>query len=222
MREIAREAGFCALDTRSIETTMIQAVIFDYGNVLSRTLDRRPRANWEQHLGLQPGGLDQAVHNETSWVEAQCGRLSAEAYWEEVGQRLGLTLEMTAQVRADFYRGDQRNDDLVGCIDQMRRAGVRTAVLSNFSAELRVLLEQQGLVEHFDQIAISAEIGVMKPAAEAYQAVLEMLNLPAPACGFVDDLPVNIEAAQGLGMQGIVFRDNPSCLEALQRMLTTE
>ena len=200
---------------------MLKAMIFDYGSVLTRTLDPQPRADWENHLGLEPGGLEQTVHNDTSWIEAQCGRLSVEAYWTDVGKRLGLTPQETDQMRSEFYRGDHRNDELVDYIDQMRSAGLQTAVLSNFSVELRMFLQHYALLDHFDQIAISAEIGAMKPSAQAYQAVLAMLDLPAAACVFVDDQPVNIDAAQALGMQGIVFRDNPSCIADLTRLLAT-
>lgn len=198
---------------------MTRAVIFDYGSVLTRTLDLQPRAAWEEQLGLEPGGLQQVVHNGTSWIEVQCGRLSVAAYWLDVGQQLGLKPNETARMRHDFYRGDKRNDELVAYIDQVRAAGLRTAVLSNFSVELRGFLEYHILLDHFDRIAISAEIGVMKPSAKAYQAVLVMLNLPAAACVFVDDQPGNIKAAEALGMQGIVFRDNPSCIAELTRLL---
>ena len=198
---------------------MIQAVIFDYGNVLSRTLDPRPRAVWEDKIGLAPGGLQQAVHNDQSWVEAQCGRMSIAAYWNEVGKTLNLTPPEVKALRMDFYRGDSRNDDLVARIDQMRTTGLRTAILSNFSPELRPMLTQQALQQRFDTIVISAEIGVMKPAAAAYQAVLDRLALPAARCVFIDDQAANIAAAQALGMYGIVFRDNASCLAALDRLL---
>ncbi|MDH3601343.1 MAG: HAD family phosphatase [Candidatus Tectomicrobia bacterium] len=198
---------------------MIQAVIFDYGSVLTRTLDPQPRTAWEDQLGLEPGGLQQTVHNNTSWIEAQCGRLSVETYWMDVGRQLGLTSQETARVRADFYRSDHRNDELVDYIDQVRTAGLQTAVLSNFSTELRMFLKHYALLDHFDRIAISAEIGVMKPSTKAYQAVLAMLDLPAAACVFVDDQPVNIDAAQALGMHGIVFHDNLSCIAKLTRLL---
>jgi putative hydrolase of the HAD superfamily len=198
---------------------MIQAVIFDYGNVLSQTLDPRPRAVWEDKIGLTSGGLQQAVHNDQSWVEVQCGRMSTAAYWNEVGKTLNLTPQEVAALRMDFYRGDSRNDDLVARIDQIRTTGLRTAILSNFSPELRTMLTQQALQQRFDAIVISAEIGVMKPAAAAYQAVLDRLALPAARCVFIDDQAANIAAAQALGMYGIVFRDNASCLAALDRLL---
>lgn len=198
---------------------MITGVIFDYGSVLSRTLDPAPRRIWEQRLGLAPGQLQHAVHNDGSWIEAQCGRLTADAYWQDVGVRLGLSPAATARLRTDFYRGDRRNDELVARIEQLRAAGCRLGILSNFSLELHVLLAQHDLWRYFDHIAISAELGVMKPQAAAYEAILTLLDLPAHACIFIDDTPANVEAAQALGFHGIVFRDNASCLAALNRLL---
>ncbi len=198
---------------------MIQGVIFDYGNVLSSTRDTQPRAAWECRLGLAAGELGRLVHNNHSWVAAQCGRMSVEAYWQGIGNELQLTPDDVEQLRLDFYRGDARNDVLVARIDAMRQAGLRLGILSNFSRELWPLLEQQDLRHRFDEIAVSADIGVMKPAPAAYRAILNMLSLPPEACLFIDDLPDNIAAAQALGLHGIVFRDNPSCLAEMDRLL---
>ena len=199
---------------------MIAAVIFDYGSVLSRPLDPEPRAVWECKLGLASGELQRVVHNNGSWIEAQCGRMSVEAYWHDVGTILGLTPRETADLRTAFYLGEVLNHELVGRIDRLRGAGLRLGLLSNFSLELRLLLAKQDLLRRFDHIAISAEIGVMKPHAAAYRVILDMLEVPAPACIFIDDQTTNVEAAQALGLHGIVFRDNASCLAALDRLLT--
>jgi putative hydrolase of the HAD superfamily len=201
---------------------MIAAVIFDYGNVLSQSLDIEPRAAWERKLGLASGELERMVHNDSSWIEAQCGRLPVEAHWQHVGRALGLTLPETADLRAAFYLGEVCNHELVARIDHMRSAGLRLGLLSNFSTELRLLLRKQGLLHRFDHIAISAEIGVMKPHAAAYEAVLNRLEVPARACVFIDDQLRNVEAAQALGLHGIVFHDNASCLSALGRLLASQ
>ena len=198
---------------------MIQGVIFDYGNVLSATRDLRPRAAWEHKLGLPEGELGRRIHNDHSWVAAQCGQISVEVYWQRIGQELYLTSDDLEQLRTDFYRGDIRNDALVVRIDAMRQNGLRLGVLSNFSRELWTLLEQQGLRHYFDAIAVSADIGVMKPAPAAYHAILKMLRLPPEACLFIDDLPDNNAAAQALGLHGIVFRDSASCLVEIDQLL---
>jgi putative hydrolase of the HAD superfamily len=188
--------------------------------VLARTLDPTPRAAWEQRLRLEPGRLEALVHNTGSWIEAQCGRITASAHWQAVGAQLGLTPTDTAALRADFYRSDLRNDALVTRLTQLRATGCRLSILSNFSLELHTLLDQRDLRQHFDHIAISAELGVMKPHAAAYEAILTTLDLPAAACVFIDDIPANVAAAQALGLHGIVFRDNTSCFAALDPLVT--
>ena len=199
----------------------IKGVIFDYGRVLAWTQHQEPRAAWERRLGLAPGALTRAVHNEHSWIAAQRGTTTIDAHWQEVGAALCLTPVDITALRAGFYAGDVLNVELVACIERLRASGLRVGLLSNFSADLRTMLAQQDLLRHFHALAISAEIGVMKPDAAAYQAVLAMLGLEAHTCVFIDDVPANVAAAQALGIHGIVFEDNALCLAALTRLLGT-
>lgn len=197
----------------------IKAVIFDYGNVLVRTIDPVPRTTWEQHLGLQSGELERVVHNQTSWIAAQLGQISPETHWHHVGTTLRLTDADIVSLRNTFYQGDILNSELIARIDQLRATGLQTALLSNFSTELHGFLATHALQSRFDSITVSADVGAMKPTAQAYQTVLKRLALPANACIFVDDLAANVQAAQTLGIHGIVFRDNATCLSELDALL---
>jgi hypothetical protein len=91
----------------------IRGVIFDYGRVLAYTQNQAPRAAWEHRLGLEPGALTRAVHNEHSWIAAQCGVITIDRHWQVVGTRLGLLPDDTAALRAAFYSGDVLNVELV-------------------------------------------------------------------------------------------------------------
>ena len=197
----------------------VKAVIFDYGGVLARTVDPAPRAAWERDLGLAPGALTTAVHDKQLWVAAQNGSITSDAHWQTVGEALGLSALQLRELRASFYGGDVLNHELLACIDCLRQQDMTLGLLSNFSTDLRGMLEAQDLLRRFDHVAISAEIGRMKPDAAAYEAILGMLALPAPACAFIDDLPANVAAARALGMHGIVFEDTTLCLEALGKLL---
>ena len=197
----------------------IEAVIFDYGGVLARTVDPEPRAAWERDLGLTPGTLTATVHDKRLWVAAQNGDIDSDAHWQAVGAALGLSESQLRGLRASFYAGDVLNQRLLARIDRLRQQGMALGLLSNFSTDLRGMLEAQDLARRFDHIAISAELGVMKPDAAAYEAILGMLALPASACVFIDDLPANIAAARALGMHGITFEDTASCLAALEGLL---
>ena len=197
----------------------IEAVIFDYGGVLARTVDPEPRAAWERGLGLTPGTLTATVHDKRLWVAAQNGSIRSDAHWQAVGEALGLSESKLRGLRTAFYAGDVLNQQLLARTDRLRQQGMALGLLSNFSTDLRGMLEAQDLARRFDHIAISAEIGVMKPDAAAYEAILAMLALPAPACVFIDDLPANVAAARALGMHGIVFEDTAPCLKALEGLL---
>jgi putative hydrolase of the HAD superfamily len=197
----------------------IAAMIFDYGGVLARTVDPEPRATWERGLGLAPGALTTAVHDQQLWVAAQNGSIHADAHWQAVGEALRLREAQLRGLRASFYGGDELDRQLLARIDRLRQQDVTLGLLSNFSTDLRGMLAAQDLLRRFDHVAISAEIGAMKPDAAAYEAILEMLALPASACAFVDDLPANVAAAQALGMHGIVFEDTASCMQALEGLL---
>src|SRR3977135_853135 len=103
----------------------IQGVIFDYGRVLAWTQNQEPRAAWERRLGLEPGALTRAVHNEHSWIAAQRGTITIDVLWQEVATALRLTPEDTTALRAAFYAGDVLNAELVACIDRLRALGLR-------------------------------------------------------------------------------------------------
>ncbi|MEQ8665741.1 MAG: HAD family phosphatase [Rhodospirillales bacterium] len=52
----------------------------------------------------------------------------------------------------------------------------------------------------FDHQILSFEIGLMKPDAEIYQHAVERLDLPAESILFLDDNPLNVEAARDVGL----------------------
>jgi FMN phosphatase YigB (HAD superfamily) len=58
--------------------------------------------------------------------------------------------------------------------------------------------------EGFDCLTLSSEIGKAKPEAEIFLHCLECLQVAPHEALFVDDRAVNVEAAQGLGIRGVV------------------
>jgi len=184
---------------------MQRAIIFDWGGVLLKTVDYRPRHAWDDRLGLSQGSVEQAVHNATSWVQAQCGLISIEAYWQDVAAQLRLSPEETRQLALDFYSGDQLDLSLIDYLRQLRDDGYTVALLSNESADLPTKLQKLGIADLFDPTVISASIGVMKPAPEAYQAVLTRLKRPADDAIFIDDRLENIHGARTLGIHGVHY-----------------
>lgn len=187
------------------QQAMKRALIFDFGGVLMKTVDYAPRLRWDDRLGLLHGSVERAVHNAESWVQAQTGAISPAVYWQDVAKRLGLSTDEVSQLSTDFYSGDVLDAALIALIRGYRAEGHSVALLSNDSLELLPKLNRLGITELFDPLVVSAQIGVMKPAAGAYQSVLDWLNLPPQATVFIDDRPENIDGARQLGIHGLHY-----------------
>jgi HAD superfamily hydrolase (TIGR01509 family) len=186
---------------------MKTAFIFDFGGVFMRTVDYEPRHAWDVRLGLPLGRVEQVVHGSASWRAAQTGQITVEAYWFDVGQQLGLNETDLAQLQVDFFRGDVLDTALVAFTRELKAHGHPVALLSNDSPTLLDKLHFLGIADLFDPLVISGVIGVMKPDAAAYEAVLRAWPDHSGEIVFVDDMPANIAGAEALGTKGILYRD---------------
>jgi hypothetical protein len=59
----------------------------------------------------------------------------------------------------------------------------------------------------FDKIIISGTLGVIKPQKRIFEHMLTTCGLKPGDCIFIDDQQENIEMAESLGIQGILFKD---------------
>ncbi len=184
----------------------VQAVIFDYGGVLGRTVDHTPRQELERLLNLEPGELYKAVFHSPLWDEAQIGRISSDEVWDDVGQRLGLNETESAMLRKAFWAGDRLDKELVALIRQLRDEGYRTALLSNAPASARERLEERGIADVFDVVVISGCEGVMKPDPAIFELTLERVGVAAEEAIFVDDSWEHVAAARRVGLRAMRFR----------------
>jgi putative hydrolase of the HAD superfamily len=90
---------------------------------------------------------------------------------------------------------------MVELVRQLRAAGLRTALLSNSwgsSSYHRPLF-----AELFDEVVISAEVGMRKPEERIFQLATGRLGLSPAECVFIDDIEANVLAAEGAGLIGL-------------------
>lgn len=198
---------------------MIKAIVFDFGGVLIRTQDYTARRQWEMRLGLPEGGLEAAVFASEAGALAELGRISNAERWRRVGEALGLNSpDEVAQLQRDFFSGDAVNQELISLIHRLR-GRYKTALLSNAPMELAQELANFGLNACFDEVVISAVVGLAKPDPAIYRLMLARLGVAAAEAVFIDDMQVNVDAATALGIVGIHYRDNATLYRDLSRVL---
>jgi len=197
----------------------IYAVIFDLGGVLVRTEERTPRAGLADRLGLSYDELVQLVFDSQSAWKASLGEITAEQHWEAVRTALDLSPDQLQGVRRDFFGGDRLDEALVNYIRSLRPR-YKTGLLSNAWSDLRHYLENHWHVaDAFDDLVISAEVGLAKPDARIYQLAVERLAVAPEQAVFVDDYLDNVEAARAAGLHAIHFRGLEQSRAELDRVL---
>ena len=104
---------------------------------------------------------------------------------------------------------------MVDAVRGLRAGGLKTGLVSNsWSIDH---YDRDLLAELFDDVVISAEVGMHKPEPEIYLLAAEGLGVAPGACLFVDDLRENCEGAEAVGMTAIRHREPAETIARLAR-----
>jgi putative hydrolase of the HAD superfamily len=102
-------------------------------------------------------------------------------------------------------------------LDLVRRARrhVPVALLSNASSRLVDDLRLSGILDSFDAVVGSADLGVCKPDRAALLAAADRLGVRPERCLLVDDTADNVATARRLGMRSVQFGDVTDLVDEL-------
>ena len=197
----------------------IQAVIWDLGGVLLRTEDYAPRQGLAQRYGMSLDEIEGFVFSGDSGDRAQLGEISADQHWENLRHKLGLTTTEMREFQEAFWGGDQLDTELVEYIRQLRKR-YKTGLLSNAFSDLRRLVTDiWQFADAFDEMIISAEVGLVKPDPRIYRLALERLGVAPEAAVFIDDLRRNVVGAQAVNLHTIHFENPQQARQELEYLL---
>lgn len=91
------------------------------------------------------------------------------------------------------------------------------ATINNESRELNdYRIKQFGLAQIFDLFVSSCYVGLRKPDEKIYGLALDLIQKTPEECCFIDDRPVNIDAATKVGMRTALMRDLTQLKKDLQ------
>jgi 2-haloacid dehalogenase len=192
--------------------------IFDFGGVL---VDWNPRHLYRKLFGEDRAGMEQFLAEVCSddWnLRQDAGRSFAEAVAELVARHPG---------QADLIRAyhERWAEMVAGAIDgsvailrELKDARHRLYGLTNWSHETFPLARTRfGFFDWFDGIVVSGEEKLIKPDPRLYVRLLERYGVDPASAVFIDDNRRNVEAANALGIGGIVFQSPPQLRDELVR-----
>ena len=181
-----------------------------------RTEDLGPREKLAVEFGLSRENLERKMFGGKGGQKGMLGLISGEKHWQKLADSFGMDRDIFVE---RFFKGDQLDEELIVYIRSLK-SQYKIALLSNAFTTLRSYLEDDwNIIDVFNEVFISAEVGLVKPNPAIYQLALEKLDIEAEEAIFVDDFARNIEAANLLGIHGVLFQSREQAISDVRRWL---
>lgn len=196
----------------------ITALFWDVGGVLlSNAWDRAQRQRALATFGLDEVEFDDRHDMLVSSFER--GKIGLAEYLERTV--FYRPRSFTQQQFEDcMFSLSQANPDTLQIAQSLARSGkYLMSTINNESTEINLYrIRTFGLREIFDLFVSSCFVGLRKPEEGIYKLALEITQRRPEECCFVDDRPLNLDAASRLGMPVIRMETAGQLREDLKKL----
>lgn len=180
--------------------------IFDLGNVIVDIDFNRVLGAWSDFSRVPLATIKQNFKMGETFHQHERGEISDEEFAERLSHEMDLPLSYE-----QFSHGWQAvfvaiRPEVIAIMQKLREQGHRVVVLSNTNRLHTTFWpdEYPDIQTAADKIYLSQEMGMRKPEARIYQAVLQSEGFTAADAVFFDDNADNIEGANQLGITSIL------------------
>ena len=201
-----------------MKSTSIKNVVFDIGNVIVRwaplEIIRLTFGNDRDHQELA-----KAIFQSDTWMDLNKGFISEEEAKVRYQTSLGLS---DLECERLFYYVKHTQLQIFGSVDLVKRvkaSGYNVYALTDNVHEIVAYLKSTySFWSLFEGATVSADLGLLKPQAAIYQALLKQNDIEPSETVFIDDMPYNVEGAKAEGIAAIQFENAAQCEEALKAL----
>jgi putative hydrolase of the HAD superfamily len=192
------------------------ALLVDFGGVLTTDIWSSFAAFCEQRE-LDAGAAKQLFREDPDALATLRGLETGEVEPADFEHRFAALLGTEPEGLVEgLFAALQPDQPMLEAVGRARDAGVPTGLISNswvmdhYTDEIRSL---------FDEVVISAEVGLHKPQPEIYLLAAERLGVRPEDCVFVDDLRENCAGAEAVGMTAVLHRESAETIARVEELL---
>ncbi|MBC1424106.1 beta-phosphoglucomutase [Listeria seeligeri] len=190
----------------------LDGVIFDLDGVITDTAEYHYRA-WKELAKRVGITIDREFNENLKGVSRMDSLEQILAYGGRLGDFNDEEKSEMANWKNELYKEmitDIKPTDIlpgvVSFLDELKMAGVRTAVASA-SKNAETILEALKIRDQFDFVVDAAEIKNSKPNPEIFLKALELLALSADVCVGLEDAAAGIDSIKGAGIRAVGIGD---------------
>ncbi|MGH7485246.1 MAG: HAD family hydrolase, partial [bacterium] len=134
----------------------------------------------------------------------ETGKVRTDKFLQEMNVKMGSDISV-AEFTTLWNSTFEEDPDMAALFLHLGRSYPLYLLSNTNENHYEFLQGKYNVARHFRELILSYEVGLAKPDQGIYQEVLSRSGLTAAECLFVDDLEVNVKAAQALGMRTIQF-----------------
>jgi putative hydrolase of the HAD superfamily len=194
------------IDTARALNITDKVVVFDYGEVISRSPSAASRSALETLAGVDPDLFRASYDAHRDGLDR--GTTSIRDYWMLVAADTGADWS-EARIHelwvADFTGWISIDPEVFEIIADLHAGGTRIALLSNAGFDFASPFRYSPVARFFERMFVSAEMLKLKPDADIYLEVARELGITCPEMVFIDNKQVNVDGAVSLGITGHHF-----------------
>jgi|BarGraIncu00222A_1022003.scaffolds.fasta_scaffold14794_2 putative hydrolase of the HAD superfamily len=205
----------------TMKSTPWDAVLFDYGRVLSYAPSREELLDFAALTGVSESEFFELYSNTRDHYDR--GHADYRQHWQRFAEVAGVhipppTVERMVAMESDMWT--RLNPEMLELVREIKSNGLKTAILSNMPFDLLGELRRKfDWLDEFDVRIWSCELGVIKPEPEIYHACLAALGCDAARALFFDDRPRNVDGARRVGLEAHVFESTEQARAIVKRGL---
>ena len=198
------------------DDSSITTLFLDIGGVLlTNGWDHNMRQKAAETFGLDYAEMNERHHLTFDTYEE--GKLSLYEYLQRVifYQERPFSLE---EFKAFMFEQSQPYQEMMHLVCKLKEQyRLKIAAVSNEGRELTVYrIAEFDLGSFIDFFIASCFVHYRKPDEDIYRMALDVAQVPPEQVVYIEDRPMFVEVAQGLGIRGIVHKDLRSTQAALE------
>ena len=198
---------------------MIKTIVFDLGRVL---LNFEPLEYIKNKINDESkvSAVYDAIFKSEEWLMLDRGTITEREAINRISERNVDIAELIELVMDNWYEILTPMEESFKILGELKEKGYKILFLSNFhmlAAEKTVTRYEFN--KHFHGGVFSYVENLLKPEKEIYLKLIEQYELVPEETIFIDDTKVNVEAANSLGINGLIFESADKLREDLKRLM---
>jgi epoxide hydrolase-like predicted phosphatase len=153
--------------------------------------------------------------------QSDYGLISRQQFNDSLAELIGMT---AAEIDSKYWNASLRNESAIKWVRELKQSGkYKIGMLSNVGyGLLNSSFSVSEQTELFDEVVLSSDVGMAKPEAMIFELTIQRLGVKPSECIMIDDTAINVEVAENVGMQSILFISTNQAQTEFSRLLETD